>query len=114
MCTLCCACTRIHTYTRFPCHTHNSRTHAEELENPINVHRWRKLAGSDPATYEMIQKIQTLQKRLIAKTEEVRGGGGGVLCTVAISGLIVVFVAALGAFLFEYVSVRVVCVCVCV
>ena len=27
--------------------------------------------GSDPSTYEMIQKIQTLQKRLIAKTEEV-------------------------------------------
>merc|ERR1719446_2048725 len=37
----------------------------------MNVHRWRKLEGSDPATYEMIQKIQTLQKRLIAKTEEV-------------------------------------------
>ena len=27
--------------------------------------------GSDPSTYEMIQKIQTLQKRLIGKTEEV-------------------------------------------
>lgn len=44
---------------------------SEELENPMNVHRWRKLEGSDPNTYEMIQKIQTLQKRLIAKTEEV-------------------------------------------
>jgi hypothetical protein len=44
---------------------------SEELENPLNVHRWRKLEGSDPGTYEMIQKIQTLQKRLIAKTEEV-------------------------------------------
>ncbi|KAF0691331.1 Aste57867_17419 [Aphanomyces stellatus] len=44
---------------------------SEELENPMNVHRWRKLEGSDPATYEMIQKIQTLQKRLIQKTEEV-------------------------------------------
>ncbi|CAM9510540.1 unnamed protein product [Chrysoparadoxa australica] len=44
---------------------------SEELENPINVHRWRKLEGSDPATYEMIQKIQTLQHRLISKTEEV-------------------------------------------
>ena len=32
---------------------------SEELENPMNVHRWRKLEGSDPATYEMIQKIQT-------------------------------------------------------
>ena len=35
----------------------------EELENPMNIHRWRKLEGSDPSTYEMIQKIQTLQKR---------------------------------------------------
>ena len=45
---------------------------SEELENPLNVHRWRKLEGSDPATYELIQKIETLQKRLIKKTEQVR------------------------------------------
>ncbi|CAF0762586.1 unnamed protein product [Adineta steineri] len=43
----------------------------EELENPMNVHRWRKLEGSDPSTFELIQKIQILQKRLIQKTEEV-------------------------------------------
>ncbi|KAI8908410.1 coiled-coil domain-containing 147 [Gorgonomyces haynaldii] len=43
----------------------------EELESPMNIHRWRKLAGSDPSTFELISKIQTLQKRLIAKTEEV-------------------------------------------
>eukprot|EP00933_Yihiella_yeosuensis_P045143 TRINITY_DN40466_c0_g1_i1.p1 TRINITY_DN40466_c0_g1~~TRINITY_DN40466_c0_g1_i1.p1 ORF type:complete len:848 (+),score=250.48 TRINITY_DN40466_c0_g1_i1:109-2652(+) len=43
---------------------------SEELENPMNVHRWRKLEGSDPQTYEMMQKVKTLQKRLIAKTEE--------------------------------------------
>lgn len=43
----------------------------EELENPMNVHRWRKLEASDPSTYELIQKIHTLQKRLITKTEEV-------------------------------------------
>ena len=36
----------------------------EELENPMNIHRWRKLEGSDPSTYEMIQKIQTLQVRV--------------------------------------------------
>lgn len=29
------------------------------------------IIGSDPATFEMIQKIQTLQRRLIIKTEEV-------------------------------------------
>jgi len=43
----------------------------EELENPMNIHRWRKLEGSDPSAYEMIQKVQALQKRLITKTEEV-------------------------------------------
>mmetsp|Transcript_99359 Transcript_99359/g.190759 ORF Transcript_99359/g.190759 Transcript_99359/m.190759 type:complete len:509 (+) Transcript_99359:1557-3083(+) len=44
---------------------------SEELENPMNVHRWRKLEGSDPQMYELIQKVRTLQKRLIAKTEDV-------------------------------------------
>merc|ERR1712151_738081 len=44
---------------------------SEELENPMNVHRWRKLEGSDPAMYELIQKVRTLQKRLIKKTEDV-------------------------------------------
>jgi len=43
---------------------------SEELENPLNVHRWRKLEGSDPVMYEMMQKVKTLQKRLISKTEE--------------------------------------------
>lgn len=43
----------------------------DELAKPFNVHRWRKLECTDPETYEMIQKIQSLQKRLIAKTEEV-------------------------------------------
>ena len=42
----------------------------EELQNPMNVHRWRKLEGSNPHVFENIQKIQTLQKRLIAKTHE--------------------------------------------
>ena len=36
----------------------------------MNIHRWRKLEGSDPDTYELVQKIQSLQRRLIAKTEE--------------------------------------------
>merc|ERR1712048_280738 len=44
---------------------------SEELENPMNVHRWRKLEGSDPQMFELIQKVRTLQKRLIAKTEDV-------------------------------------------
>jgi len=38
----------------------------------MNVHRWKMLEGSDPETFELLMKIQTLQKRLIQKTEEVR------------------------------------------
>jgi len=44
---------------------------SEELENPMNVHRWRKLDGSDPDMYEQIEKVRALQRRLIAKTEQV-------------------------------------------
>lgn len=43
----------------------------EELQTPMNVHRWRRIQGSDPNSYDMIMKIQKLQKQLIAKTEEV-------------------------------------------
>merc|ERR1719481_452208 len=43
----------------------------EELENPMNIHRWRRLEGSDPSAYELIQQVHALQKRLIEKTEEV-------------------------------------------
>ncbi|KAM8835494.1 cilia- and flagella-associated protein 58-like [Synchiropus picturatus] len=37
----------------------------------VNVHRWRRLEGSDPGRFKLIQKIQSLQKRLIAKTREL-------------------------------------------
>jgi len=43
---------------------------SEELENPQNVHRWRKLEGSDPSQLEMLCKVKALQRRFIAKTEE--------------------------------------------
>ncbi|KAG7516460.1 hypothetical protein JOB18_031669 [Solea senegalensis] len=43
----------------------------EEQLKPINIHRWRRLEGSDPDKYELIQKIQSLQKRLITKTQEL-------------------------------------------
>lgn len=44
---------------------------SEELQNPLNIHRWRKLEGSDPAKFELVQKNELLHKRLITKTEEV-------------------------------------------
>lgn len=33
---------------------------SEELENPMNVHRWRKLEATDSETYELMTKIQSL------------------------------------------------------
>lgn len=37
----------------------------------MNVHRWRKLEATGQDNFERILKYQTLQRRLIAKTEEV-------------------------------------------
>ena len=42
-----------------------------EMENPLNIHRWRKLEGKDPSTLELIQKIHSLQKRLISRNEDI-------------------------------------------
>merc|ERR1719197_933114 len=41
------------------------------MDRPLNVHRWRVLESSDPQRYELVKKIQGLQKRIITKTEEV-------------------------------------------
>ena len=38
---------------------------------PFPPRSWRKLEGADPETFEHIQHIQVLQRRLISKTEEV-------------------------------------------
>ncbi|XP_057336889.1 cilia- and flagella-associated protein 58-like [Microplitis mediator] len=43
----------------------------EELQNPLNIHRWRKLEGSDPNTMELLKKIQILQKRLLKMNQIV-------------------------------------------
>ncbi|KAF7661063.1 hypothetical protein LDENG_00270080 [Lucifuga dentata] len=43
----------------------------EEQLKPINIHRWRRLEATDPGKYKLIQKIHALQKRLIAKTQEL-------------------------------------------
>ena len=44
---------------------------SDELESPLNVHHLRKLEGTDPDSFEQIQKIQILQKRLLLKSDEV-------------------------------------------
>lgn len=43
----------------------------EELELPLNVHRWRKLESSDPERYDLVRKVQSLQRSLVSKTESV-------------------------------------------
>ena len=43
----------------------------EELKKKMNYHKWKELEGKDPVTYNMIMKINSLQRRLIAKTEEL-------------------------------------------
>ena len=43
----------------------------EELKKKMNYHKWKELEGKDPSTYNLIMKIHSLQRRLIAKTEEL-------------------------------------------
>lgn len=42
---------------------------SEELENPLNEGRWRKMGGTDQDRYELLATVQLIQKKLIAKTE---------------------------------------------
>ncbi|KAK4875268.1 hypothetical protein RN001_011690 [Aquatica leii] len=42
----------------------------EELQNPLNIHRWRKLEGSDPEVLDLLKKVQLLQKRLLRQTSQ--------------------------------------------
>jgi chromosome segregation ATPase len=43
----------------------------DQTKKPLNIHRWTKLEYSDPEKYELITQINSLQRRLIAKSEEV-------------------------------------------
>lgn len=48
-----------------------SRALYDELEFPMNIHRWRLLESSDPDRFEMIHRIQELQKQLIERSDAV-------------------------------------------
>ncbi|XP_049851589.1 cilia- and flagella-associated protein 58-like isoform X1 [Schistocerca gregaria] len=37
----------------------------EELQNPLNVHRWRRLEGADPEKFDLMQKVRHLQRRVL-------------------------------------------------
>ncbi|XP_011501647.1 PREDICTED: coiled-coil domain-containing protein 147-like [Ceratosolen solmsi marchali] len=43
----------------------------EEVQNPLNIHRWRSLEGTDPDTFELLKKIQILQKRIVKMSTEM-------------------------------------------
>lgn len=43
---------------------------SEEVENPLNNARWRKIEGHDPTMEELDAKQKDLQRRLITKSEE--------------------------------------------
>lgn len=43
----------------------------EELGRPVNIHRWRSLEHCDPQKFEKIQRIQRLQKQIIATAESI-------------------------------------------
>ncbi|CAH0401574.1 unnamed protein product [Chilo suppressalis] len=41
----------------------------EALETPLNVHRWRKLQGVDPARVTLAHKLRLTQKKVLAQSE---------------------------------------------
>lgn len=43
----------------------------EELSTPLNIHRFRTLPSTDPPLAEALSKLSLLQKRLIARSDEV-------------------------------------------
>jgi len=44
----------------------------DELQRPVNVHRWRQLEVSDPERFAMIQKVTALQKQQIVTQEAIQ------------------------------------------
>lgn len=48
-----------------------SRALMDELDTPMNVHRWRILESSDPKRYDKILQIQALQRQLVAMSDQV-------------------------------------------
>ncbi|KAL4710819.1 hypothetical protein ACJJTC_010942, partial [Scirpophaga incertulas] len=41
----------------------------EALETPLNVHRWRKLQGTDPDSVRLTHKLRLTQKKVLAQSE---------------------------------------------
>jgi hypothetical protein len=43
----------------------------EEVDKPINIHRWRQLQDTNSDAYNRLRRVRLLQKDLIHKTDEV-------------------------------------------
>ncbi|XP_012060383.1 PREDICTED: cilia- and flagella-associated protein 58-like [Atta cephalotes] len=43
----------------------------EEIQTPLNIHRWRKLEGTDPTTFELVKKVQILQERILKMSTDI-------------------------------------------
>lgn len=48
------------------------RALTEELERPINIHRWRALEDRDPEKWTLIQKMHSMQRRVLEVREEIK------------------------------------------
>ncbi|XP_062541404.1 cilia- and flagella-associated protein 58 [Armigeres subalbatus] len=48
-----------------------ARALEDEMQTPMNVHRWRKLTGKDPEKMDLIVKVQTLQRRVLYQSVTV-------------------------------------------
>lgn len=48
------------------------RALTDEIETPINIHRWRALADRDPERWSLIQRISALQKRIFETRDAIR------------------------------------------
>jgi len=44
---------------------------AEELQKPINVHRWRRLQDTDPHTFKLIQDLQKMNKTILGNAQKI-------------------------------------------
>jgi len=47
------------------------RAFTDELQRPVNIHRWRTMVDTHPEIHDLIQKAQTLQKDLIENAKQI-------------------------------------------
>lgn len=43
-----------------------------QLQITLNVHRWRKIEATDPEKFELIMKIQEIQRNIIEKSDQIQ------------------------------------------